>query len=110
MIVICPGVSRISIGYDATESIRGMPYGVQMTAALGGGSSRFVASASAARWASYLALYSPLRSSGVAAGGRIFGSTPRPPCSGAQAPIRLGAADWAWGVLSQRRVVAAMAA
>ena len=48
-IVICPGVCRISIGYVATDIIRGMPYGEQSTAALAGGSPRLVASASAWR-------------------------------------------------------------
>src|SRR6188768_3704371 len=108
IIVTCPGVCRISTGYEATDNIRGIPYGVQTTAALGGGSPRFVASASAARCASYLALNSGLSSNGVAGGGAIFGSTPRPPVSGAHAPARFGVADCARGASCQASAATTM--
>src|SRR5688572_15843658 len=67
-----------------------MPYGLQSTAALAGGSPRRVASASAARRASYAFAYSGLRTIGPAGGGASFGSTPRPAPIGAQAPLRFG--------------------
>src|SRR5215213_5707046 len=59
------------------------------TAADAGGSPRFVASASAARRASNALAYAGLSTIGLAGGGASFASTPRPPPSGTQAPVRL---------------------
>src|SRR5687767_2379443 len=94
-IVTWPGVRRISTGYDATAIIRGKPYGRQCTASLAGGSPRFVASASAARWASKALAYGCLSTIGVAGGGTSFGSRPRPPPSGTQEPPMSGVRDCA---------------
>src|SRR6185503_15081784 len=92
MIVNCPGVSRISTGYEATAIMRGIPYGAQATEALAGGSPRFVASASAARCARYSLAYAGLRTTGPAGGGATAGSAPRPEPNGAHTPVRLGRA------------------
>src|SRR5262245_47306807 len=93
MIVTCPGVCRISTGYEATDIMRGIPYGMHDTAALGGGSPRLVASASAARCASYFFAYSGLRTSGPAGGGASAALAPRPPVKGAHAPSNPGFAE-----------------
>src|SRR4051812_22008229 len=99
-IVICPGVGRISIGYSATDIMRGMPYGTHATAPLAIGSPLAAASASALRFASNGAAYCGLNSIGVAGGG-ASGSTAagpelvegRPPRYGAQTPLRSTSAD-----------------
>src|SRR5688572_21275038 len=89
IIVICPAVCRISTGYDATDIMRGMPYGAQPTAALGSGSPRFVASASATRRASYAFAYSGFKTSGVAGGGAPTAfAAPRPAPNGTHTPER----------------------
>src|SRR6185503_12627167 len=92
MIVNCPGVSRISTGYEATAIMRGIPYGAQATEALAGGSPRFVASASAARCARYSLAYAGLSTTGPAGGGATAGSAPRPAPNGAHTPVMPGRA------------------
>src|SRR5688572_11755871 len=64
-----------------------MPYGRQSTAGVAGGCPFFVASASAARRASTVFWKSGFITMGVAGGGAIFGSAPRPPPIGTQAPL-----------------------
>src|SRR2546423_13016385 len=92
-IVIWPFVGRISIGYDATAIMRGMPYGTHATAPLAIGSPFAAASASAFRFASNGPAYCGFSTSGVAAGAARFGAAPRPPRGGAHTPARSTCAD-----------------
>src|SRR5690242_1861404 len=94
--------------------MRGIPYGRHDTAGVAFGCPRLVASASAFRRASTAFWYSGFRVIGVGPGGAIFGSTPRPPPFGTEAPLLLRAAfDSACvstlSVISSPRAITALA-
>src|SRR5947207_11187468 len=86
--VIWPGVGRISIGYSATDIMRGMPYGTHATAPLAIGSPFAAASASTFLRASNGPAYCGFITMAVAGGGTSFGSAPPPPRYGPHAPAR----------------------